>query len=134
AATTLSASGCGDGGDGGADLAATNPDMTFLAHGCVPHSDPVTTPDGGADGDTWASYAQGFFATYCTRCHATTVTGAARNGAPAGYDWDDEATVRAHLADIRMAVGVFNVMPFAPPDPSCAERRRIVRWIDADAP
>jgi hypothetical protein len=126
--------GCGDSGGGGNDMAVANPDMTFLAHGCVPLSTPVTTPDGGADGDSWSPYAEGFFAMYCIRCHATTVTGAARNGAPAGYNWDDESAVRAHLAEIRMAVGVTNIMPFTPPDPTCAERRRIVRWIDAAAP
>ena len=134
AALAVVAAGCGDGGGGGADMAAANGDMTFLAHGCVPLSAPVTTPDGGADGDTFANYAQGFFATWCTRCHATALTGGARNGAPAGYDRDDEASVRAHLATIRTVVGVSNIMPFTPPDPSCDDRRRIVRWIDAAAP
>jgi hypothetical protein len=134
-ALAAAVAGCGDGnGGGGADMAVSGGDMTLLEHGCVPLTAPVTTPDGGAGGDTWTNYAQGFFAMYCTRCHATTVTGAARNGAPDGYDWDDETSVRAHLDKIRNAVGVGNFMPFNPPDPSCAERRRIVRWIDADAP
>ena len=37
-------------------------DMTLLVNGCPPLSGPVTTPDGGAGGDTWATYSQGFFA------------------------------------------------------------------------
>jgi uncharacterized membrane protein len=112
----------------------TNDDMTTLVNGCPPLDNPITTPDGGAGGDTWANYAQGFFAMYCTRCHASTLTGDARNGAPDGYNWDDEAAVAAHIADIRDAVGVHNFMPFTPPDPTCSERRRIVRWIDAGGP
>ena len=109
-------------------------DMTLLVNGCPPLTAPLTTPDGGAGGDTWASFAQGFFASYCTRCHSSTLTGVARNGAPDGYDGDDEATVRLHLDVIRSAVGVGNFLPPTAPTPTCAERQRIVRWIDAAAP
>ena len=117
----------GAGGSGGCD-------MTLLANGCPPLTAPLTTPDGGAGGDTWANYAQGFFAMYCTRCHSSTLSGDARNGAPVGYDWDLESAVHARLDFIRSAVGVGNFMPPSDPKPSCEERRRIVRWIDADAP
>jgi hypothetical protein len=117
----------GAGGSGGGD-------MTLLANGCPPLTAPLTTPDGGAGGDTWANYAQGFFAMYCTRCHSSTLSGDARNGAPVGYDWDLESAVHARLDFIRSAVGVGNFMPPSDPKPSCEERRRIVRWIDADAP
>ena len=138
----VAAIGCGDDttsngadlGVGTHDLAAATGDMTTLVNGCPPVTNPIATPDGGAGGDTWANYAQGFFATYCTRCHSTTLAGDARNGAPDGYNWDDESSVNAHIADIRDAVGVSNFMPANPPDPSCDERRRIVRWIDAGGP
>lgn len=140
-AAALLAAGCGDdttSGGGGNDMAVaadmTGGDMTLLNHGCPPLTNPVTTPDGGAGGDTWSNYAQGFFQMWCTRCHSSTLSGAARNGAPDGYNWDEQATVNGHLAEIRDAVGVSNFMPFTPPDPSCDDRRRIVRWIDADAP
>ena len=116
------------------DLGVAGGDMTLLVNGCPPLTAPLTTPDGGAGGDTWASFAQGFFASYCTRCHSSTLTGVARNGAPPGYDWDDETAVRAHLDVIRSAVGVGNFMPPSAPTPTCAERQRIVRWIDAAAP
>jgi hypothetical protein len=107
-------------------------DMTLLVNGCPPLTAPVATPgDGGRDG--WASYAQGFFASYCTRCHSSTLVGDARNGAPDGYNWDDQASVRAHLDLIRSAVGVANFMPPSDPRPACDERRRIVAWIDAGA-
>ncbi|MCU1276763.1 MAG: uncharacterized protein JWM53_309 [bacterium] len=132
--------GCGAGGGGsdggGGDMAVTSGggDMTLLANGCVPLTTPQATPDGGAGGDTWASYAQGFFAMYCTRCHSSALTGAARNGAPDGYNWDDQTAVLDKLVAIRNAVGVGNFMPLNPPNPSCDERKRIVRWIDADGP
>ena len=135
--------GCGDdttNGGGGGDMAVssgpdmTSGDMTLLVNGCAPLTTNQADADGGAGGDTWSSYAMGFFATYCTRCHATALTGAARNGAPDGYNWDDQATVNAHLAEIRDAVGVSNFMPLNPPNPTCAERQRIVRWIDGAAP
>jgi uncharacterized membrane protein len=89
--------------------------------------------DAGAD--TWTSYARGFFAQWCTRCHSTTLTDpSARNGAPANFDWDDEAAVRMRLPIIRRQVGVVNAMPFNAPFPMCDERRRLVRWIDRGAP
>jgi hypothetical protein len=136
---TLLLAGCGDStptstadlGMPSGDL-STPGDMTFLANGCAPLTQPVAQPGDPIDGDTWATFAQGFFATYCTRCHSTTAVD--RQGAPAGFDWDVEATVRLHLSEIRDAVGVSNFMPFLPPNPTCAERRRIVRWIDASAP
>ena len=129
-------SGGGDAGIGdmaasaGADLAG---DMTLLVNGCPPLNDTQVDADGGAGGDTWSSYAMGFFAGYCTRCHSTANTGSARNGAPDGYNWDDQASVNAHLAEIRDAVGVSNFMPLNPPNPACSERKRIVRWIDSGA-
>jgi hypothetical protein len=141
-AVGVAGAGCGDdttSSNAAADMAVATSgdmsggDMTLLNHGCPP----LTTPqdvDGGAAGDTWTNYAQGFFTMWCTRCHSTTLAGAARNGAPDGYNWDDQAAVNAHLAEIRDAVGVSNFMPFTPPDPTCADRQRIVRWIDANAP
>lgn len=118
---------CSDpGGEGNTDARIVN--------GCPSLVDQQATPGDPIDGDTWDTYAQGFFAMWCTRCHATANAGDARNGAPDGYNWDDPASVRTHLSEIRKAVGVVNFMPFNPPDPSCADRQRIVRWIDAAAP
>lgn len=121
------AAGCGD------DVASAPADAA-LVNGCPSLVAPVAQPGDDLDGDTWSTFAMEFFATHCTRCHASTLTGAARGGAPEGYDWDVEASVREHLAMIRHQVGVANSMPFLPPDPTCAERERLVRWIDADAP
>lgn len=101
---------------------------------CPSVTAPQAMPGDPIDGDTYGTFARSFFGSYCVRCHATTRTGAARNHAPEGLNWDDEATVRANLARIRRAVGELNFMPPSPPTPTCAERQRLVRWIDAAAP
>ncbi len=107
----------------------------LLRNGCPVLTEPVDRPDAAAGDDTWTAFAQGFFRSWCVRCHATArVTAEERMGAPTGFDWDDEASVRRELARIRSAVGVENYMPLTPPNPSCDERRRLIRWIDIGAP
>lgn len=117
--------------DAGSDLA----DAAAL---CPALSQPVAMPGDPIGGDTFQSFAKPFFATWCTRCHsqslAPTDAGDPRNGAPVGLDWDVEASVRLHLADIRHDVGVSHYMPFNDPKPTCAERFELIRWIDAGAP
>lgn len=113
---------------------------------------PVTTPSAGAAGDDYANFASGFFTTYCVRCHSTARTQncfvqgdpICRYGAPAGADWDDPASIRLHLDHVRQFVGVGEPITMPPdlpatpdptkPAPTCEERFRLVRWIDAAAP
>jgi uncharacterized membrane protein len=122
----LWASACGGGDDVPADAKWPN--------GCPSLTELQAQPGDPIDGDTWDTYAKGFFADWCVRCHSTQNVGDMRNNAPEGYNWDDPASVRMHIDEIRNAVGVTNFMPFNPPDPPCEERKRIVRWIDADTP
>jgi hypothetical protein len=112
---------------------APGPDAK-TARGCPVLEDPLAQPGDPIDGDNFANFAGPFFASFCTRCHGSTVMGADRNGAPEALNWDSEVTVRSNLSRIRLAVGVGNFMPPSDPKPSCAERERLVRWIDADAP
>ncbi len=105
-----------------------------LINGCPSLTAPQATPGEPIDGDTFATFAGPLLQQYCTRCHSSTLTGAARNGAPVGFNWNDEASVRTHLIEMRNAIGVANFMPPSAPRPSCAERQRLVRWIDAAAP
>jgi len=85
---------------------------------------------------TYEGFAMGFFADYCTHCHSTQLSGsAARNNAPAGYNWDDYDSIAAHAADIDnvAAAGPRASNDFMPPegeaDPSAAERSRLGEWL-----
>jgi len=99
---------------------------------CPPILTPVAAPGDPIDGDTWDTFARDFFASYCTRCHASTLTTPVeRMNAPMGLNWDDPDLVRTYLGNIRYDVGVDDYMPVDAPLPSCAERLRLVRWIDA---
>lgn len=114
------------------DASATD---VAIANGCPVLRAPVASPGEDAGTDTWTGFARGFFAQWCTRCHSAAITDPfARNGAPAGLDWDVESIVRANLPRIREQVGVLNTMPFNDPRPACDERLRLVRWIDRGAP
>ena len=102
---------------------------------------------GGADGssgDTWASWGQGFFATYCVECHAASD--------PTGRDFTQQSVVVANKDTIRCGVCVqqdpgwscpanlpaeqFPILDAAKtnPKPTDAERNRAVAWIAAGCP
>lgn len=124
--------GCGT-GDTAPAIDAAPADAQLAKNGCLVLSSPQAAPGDDLGGDTYATFASGFFSTYCTKCHSSTATD--RHGAPPGLNWDVEATVRDNLSRIRNAVGVGNFMPpAAETQPSCEDRLRLVRWIDADAP
>lgn len=126
-AAWVAAAGCNGGGPGPGDAG--------LINGCPSLEEPLASPGDPIDGDDWEGFAQGFFESYCTRCHHSSLPeGEARSFSPVGLDFDQPAIVRESAADIRNLVGVFNAMPPDEPMPSCEERRRIVRWIDADTP
>ncbi|MEZ4389735.1 MAG: hypothetical protein R3A48_01465 [Polyangiales bacterium] len=133
--------------DAAVDAPAADAAVDVLINGCPSLVDPLDAPgdagapdggadDGGVDGgvDRWSNYAEPFFAQWCTRCHSVSLTDpSARTGAPPGFDWDVEMSVRMRLAQIRRQVGVVNAMPFNGPQPTCEERRRLVLWIDRGA-
>jgi uncharacterized membrane protein len=50
------------------------------------------------DPPTYASFGQQFFATYCTSCHSATSTN--RNDAPTSQNYDTEADIIRHAAEI----------------------------------
>jgi hypothetical protein len=120
---------------------------TLLAMiGCSSASSPTASnPDGSAGGeastDTWQSWAQGFFATYCVPCHNA-------NDAT-GRDFTRQARVAFDAPVIRCGVAVtwdpsWNCDPQGPqpkqfpigngPKPSDADRVRCVAWLSAGAP
>ncbi|MHC4066125.1 MAG: hypothetical protein ACYSUI_16740 [Planctomycetota bacterium] len=99
------------------------------------------TGGGGGDGGdadcgklTYENFARGFFTSYCIRCHSSELSGADRNGAPAGLDWDDLEVVGENLDRIRVRAAETETMPPSDPRPFDEERDMLAEWIDCDAP
>lgn len=88
---------------------------------------------------TYESFGRAFFEEYCQRCHASSVTGVARRGAPATVTFDDVAEIRRQSVaiDLRAAAGpnaVNTDMPREFPVPSLAEREQLGEWLACGAP
>lgn len=128
----LGALGLGCGSTPATDAGPLPTDAPVVVDAPVPATDaPV--------GDTWSSYAMGFFQTYCVECHS---------GPPSGRDFRSIDDVIRDGSIIRCGVtpaseplsgcsggpsaGMFPVGDG--PFPSDDERRRIVAWIDAGQP
>jgi hypothetical protein len=123
--------------------------MVCCLASCSSNSSPVTNSaviadggslDGSAQGDTWVTYAAGFFRTYCTACH---------DGQDStGRDYTVQANVAKDKDAMRCGVAAAQdpkwscaASPMARqfpigsgPKPTDAERARIVAWIDAGEP
>lgn len=88
---------------------------------------------------TYASFGKSFMDEYCTRCHASTLHGAARHGAPAFHDFDTLAGIKnvADHIDETTAAGPVSVnegMPDSGKLPSEAERTLLGEWIACGTP
>jgi hypothetical protein len=139
--------------------------IVSVALACSPQSSPAdaaadSMPDDSASADvtqsdvaqdaaatdTWASYAQGFFQTYCNACHMS--GSSLEPSMPSSLYFTSEANVDSQKSVIRCGVCVTQdaswSCPSSPaakqfpigsgPFPSDAERNRIVAWITAGAP
>jgi hypothetical protein len=83
---------------------------------------------------TYESFAQPFMEAYCTRCHSSQLSGAARNGAPLGHDFDTEAGILVVGDHVDQYAGagpnaVNTTMPPEDPRPTEAERRQLAEWL-----
>ncbi len=88
---------------------------------------------------TYANFGEQFMGSYCTRCHSSTLTGAARMGATAFHDFDSIAGIRAVANHIDETAGagpdaVNESMPPSNPKPTMAERQMLAEWIACQAP
>jgi hypothetical protein len=106
-------------------------------------TDAGNAPEGGA-ADTWDSWAQGFFASYCVECHTASD--------PTGRNYTLQADVVKDKLEIRCGVsgtqdpswmcGAFPPARQFPidnatktnPKPTDAERARAVAWVTAGCP
>mgnify|MGYP000606101104 CR=1 FL=1 len=88
---------------------------------------------------TYAGFAKGFMDAYCTRCHASSLHGADRHGAPSFHDFDTLYGIKAvydHV-DETTAAGPAATNTGMPPDwpaPTVAERTQLGEWIACGMP
>ena len=114
--------------------------LTPLA--CSDHED-EGPPSGAVCPDastlTWDNFGKGFMDSYCVRCHSTTLTGAARQGAHSDHNFDSAELVSDEIdhTDEQAAAGpdaVNTRMPIGAPTPTDAERRQLGEWLACGAP
>lgn len=89
---------------------------------------------------TYDNFASGFFASYCTRCHSSTLVDDERNGAPRTLNWDtldDIRSVPPERLDAVAAAGPRRANSFMPPSdpvPSRLEREQLGEWLSCGTP
>lgn len=88
---------------------------------------------------TYNNFGKAFMESYCTRCHASTLSGAERHGAPSFHDFDSVFGIRAvsdHI-DETTASGPAATNEGMPPNgamPTLAERQQLGEWIACGMP
>lgn len=88
---------------------------------------------------TYQNFGMSFMDRYCQRCHASTVTGLARNGAPADHAFDELVDIRVFADHIDLKAGAGPAatntsMPPGAPTPTGAERSQLSEWLACNAP
>lgn len=91
---------------------------------------------------TYESFGRAFMDKYCVACHASTLQGKSRQGAPSDHDFDSLEAVRETEAghiDESAAAGPARVNDTMPPDsfqpqPSEAERQDLGKWLACGMP
>ena len=103
---------------------------------------PAPAPSGAVcppgSSSTYASFGRAFFDAHCQRCHASSVVGASRLGAPSSATYDDLPSIRRKLAEIdaRAAAGPLSIntdMPRGAAVP-LPERQELGEWLACGAP
>lgn len=118
--------------------------VAMLLHGNQCNDDHASKASGAECPDAqtldWENFGETFVTDYCTSCHSTSLTGAARNGAPTGIDYDSATAVRANAEgmDTHAAAGPDSVNQLMPPagspQPTLEERELLGEWLACNAP
>jgi uncharacterized membrane protein len=85
---------------------------------------------------TYGNFGKAFVDSYCVGCHGGSVTGAARQGAPADEVFDTRAQIAASAGELDEQVVVMKSMPFGPtsPKPTDDQRAQFGEWLACGAP
>lgn len=83
---------------------------------------------------TYESFGKPFMEKYCTKCHASTLIGDARQGAPLFHDFDSLEGILpvADHVDQKAAAGpaaTNELMPAVDPKPTLEERKQLGEWL-----
>jgi hypothetical protein len=138
AATCTSCGSAPTGADAG-DVAANGDAVTSPDAPAADDSAADVSAEAGGGTDTWANYAQAFFATYCVSCHGPTTTDTRRDYSQLAQVQRDATLIRCGVTPVAMAdcASTGNSPRQFPigtgPHPMDAERTRLVNWILAGA-
>lgn len=90
---------------------------------------------------TYENFGKAFMEDFCTSCHSSTLTGAARNGATVAHDFDTLLGIRsvADHIDQTAGIGPASANRNMPPEdqtsiPADDDRRKLAEWIACGAP
>ncbi len=88
---------------------------------------------------TYDNFGKPFVETYCTDCHSSQLTGAARMGAPSFHDFDTLFGIKAvsdHIDETAASgpASTNSSMPPRSPRPSIEDRRLLGEWIACGMP
>jgi uncharacterized membrane protein len=111
--------------------------LLIVLGGCGDDEPDDAPSDGCADTTlTYANFGKSFVSSYCASCHAATVTGTARLGAPVDDVFDTRAQIVAKAAELKEQVVVMKTMPFGngTPKPSDVDRVKFGQWLACGTP
>lgn len=89
---------------------------------------------------TYGNFGKEFMSNYCIRCHSSSLSGSARQGAPSDHNFDTLEGIRdtnvEHIDEVAAASAnqVNTMMPPSGPRPSLEERQQLGEWLACGTP
>jgi uncharacterized membrane protein len=102
----------------------------LVAAGCGVDTEPPPCPETLV---TYETFGAPFLISWCRGCHSSELTGAMRQRAPSGVNFNTVEDARDHAARIAVRAGPGGTMPPVG-GPSPDERMLLVEWIGCGAP